>query len=91
MVVIIIMVTKRWLRQQEGRRRRQRETDARRGHDSGHRTSFTGCGNCPHEFKIGDTAVAKKRRRNGKRYCSVCAIRLGVATAAEIGLVGVAK
>lgn len=82
--VTVVPVTDRWLAQQEGRRRTQRADDARRGKKSGRRTPFTGCGNCPREFRPGDTAVSKPRRHNGKRYCAACAVRLGVCDASEV-------
>lgn len=82
--VTVMHVTRKWLDQQGGRRRRQQVTDARRGHASGRRTPFTGCGNCRREFVPGDVAVSKPRRINGKRYCAECAVRLGVCGPSEV-------
>lgn len=77
-------VSQKWLDQQGGRRRIQQATDARRGHASGRRTPFTGCANCFREFAPGDVAVSKLRRKNGKRYCAECAVRLGVCELSEV-------
>ncbi len=82
--VTVIHVSQKWLDQQDGRRRRQQATDARRGHASGRRTPYTGCGNCRREFAPGDVAVSKPRRLNGKRYCAECAVRLGVCELSEV-------